>query len=106
VLTFAPSEIRQANLARLMLKRRFKNYTKPLIRDGRIPRRPSTAPLRFYKERWASGDYVHLSAPEVVKLLVKEYKDLSPEQKKVTGNHCLLLFPLPFSFLFGSLSFS
>ncbi len=108
MLTFAPSEIRQANLARLMLKRRFKKYTKPQIRDARIPRRPPAAPLRFYKERWASGDYVHLAAPEVVKLLVKEYRDLSPEQKKVNAeppSPPLLLTALSSFFFFSFFPF-
>jgi hypothetical protein len=53
------------------------------IDDPRIPKRPLSPYIIFVKERYASGDFKGIVAPEAVKILSQEYNALSQTEKKV-----------------------
>lgn len=81
-----PEEIRLANNARNLLKKKAspsKRTSKyQLLQDPRIPKQPRNAWTLFGKERWSSGDLKGMSVVEGTRLVIKEWKELSPSQRK------------------------
>ncbi|KAI0459409.1 hypothetical protein F5B21DRAFT_499589 [Xylaria acuta] len=79
-------EIYDANLARKALKRkyRFPKKSVKLIRDDRIPKKPTTAFGLFTKARWASGDYSSGGAPisEIASKIANQWKGLTAAERK------------------------
>ncbi|ORY06490.1 hypothetical protein BCR34DRAFT_490048 [Clohesyomyces aquaticus] len=94
VLSHTPDEIRIANNARLLLRRKLKaapragkrlhppNTTK--IQDDRQVKRPLTAYTRFMVERMATGDLKSIGLAQSAKLVANEWKALSASEKKVS----------------------
>ncbi|KAK6067612.1 HMG box protein [Seiridium cupressi] len=78
-----PAQIRDANLARHLLKRKF-NYPKlkRLIKDDRQPSGPLQAYTYYTKARWASGDFANMGVVEAAKLVGAEWKGLSDSEKE------------------------
>ncbi|KAJ8130653.1 hypothetical protein O1611_g2974 [Lasiodiplodia mahajangana] len=79
-------EIYEANLARRALKKKH-NFPKgllKLIRDERIPKRPSTAYGLYTKARWASGDFsgTSESASEAMGRIAGEWKSLKAAERQ------------------------
>lgn len=79
-------EIYDANLARKLLKRKH-DYPKgnlTLIRDERLPKRPTNAFGLFTKARWASGD--HSTTKESIRVIASkiasEWKGLSVAERQ------------------------
>lgn len=80
-----PDEIRIANNARTMLKRKLNkpaSYT--LISDPRIPKKPANSYLHYVQEKLASGDFKGIKLSEAIVLISNEWKALSPSQKTVS----------------------
>ena len=97
-----PDEIRLANNARAQLakKGRKNGSTKPSsLRDPRIPRQPRSAWVFFTKDRWSSGDLKGMKVPEAAPLISREWKDMSPTQRKVSHPHFCILPKLMLSSL-------
>ncbi|QDS74335.1 hypothetical protein FKW77_004505 [Venturia effusa] len=95
VNSHTPEQIRVANAARNLLKRRLaagaystRKGMKGLIKkikDERQPKRPMSAYLAFSMDRRASGDFKNITLLESAKLITDEWKALSPaETKKYT----------------------
>lgn len=81
-------EIRAANNARHLLKRKF-NYPKSgarvkLIKDDRLPRRITPAWPYYVKARWASGDLGNMTAVEASRAISVEWKKMSDAEKEVS----------------------
>ena len=81
-----PEQIRLANNARHSLNKkegRKGNRKLSLLEDPRIPKRAPPVWAFFCKERWSSGDFKGITAPEGSKRIWQEWKELSPSQRKV-----------------------
>jgi len=89
VETHTPDQIRQANSARVSLRRKQKQAngksTKGLrkIHDARIVSGRKSAYNTFTKDRWASGDLKGIAIIEAARLLSREWKALTPAERKV-----------------------
>lgn len=80
-----PIEIYNANVARRQLRRKTEgwgSFTRPSIRDERLPKGTQLAFGLYSKSRWASGE-LSGAVTEVAKQLAEEYKNLDPVEKKV-----------------------
>jgi len=86
-----PDQIRVANNARAVLRRKLKGtlkatkypaYTSKLV-DDRAAKKPTSSFLVFLKERFASGDFKSINVVEAAKLIGNEWKALSANEKKV-----------------------
>ncbi|KAH7376557.1 hypothetical protein B0T11DRAFT_22522 [Plectosphaerella cucumerina] len=80
-----PIEIYNANVARRQLRRKTEgwgSFTRPSIRDERLPKGTQLAFGLYSKSRWASGE-LSGAVTEVAKQLSEEYKNLDPVEKKV-----------------------
>lgn len=80
-----PEEIRLANNARNLLKKKAKingSAKFALLEDPRIPKRTATPYALFSAERWKSGDFKGIKIPDAAQLISKEWKELSPSQRK------------------------
>lgn len=90
-----PDQIRIANNARNLLRRKLagklKNKAKPthtqLIVDERQVKRPQSAWVFFFAERQASPDFKGISPAERAKLIAREWKALSADEKTVCHVH-------------------
>jgi hypothetical protein len=94
VNSHTPEQIRLANNARSLLKRRAaaaapgtKRGIRSLnkIRDERQVKRGQSGYLTFALERRESGDYKNIKLSESSKLISEEWKALSAGQKKVSN---------------------
>ncbi|KAF8867296.1 hypothetical protein BDZ45DRAFT_667259 [Acephala macrosclerotiorum] len=84
VESHTPDQIRIANNARAMLKKKLnkaRGYT--AIKDARLPKRSANSRALFTKERYASGDFKGISIVDASKLLTTEWNSLSPSERKV-----------------------
>ncbi|KAI9769456.1 MAG: hypothetical protein M1835_006708 [Candelina submexicana] len=77
-----PEQIRSANHARRLLKRKYKirQSVKP-IQDERQVKGPSSCYNIFFKERVDSGDLKHMAIADMGKLVGSEWKRLAKEEK-------------------------
>lgn len=95
VESHTPQEIVDANNARKLLRRRLNSPRKyHLIRDERIPKRPTSALLLFTKAKHASGDLKGVGDFKTTSaLVVEDWKSLSEAERKVCHApfHSLLL---------------
>ncbi|KAI9644570.1 hypothetical protein NHQ30_006591 [Ciborinia camelliae] len=83
VESHTPEEIRQANIARLHIRRLTNKTAAPrLIKDDRAVKQISGALAFFMKDRFKSGDFAGIQTNQAFKDIVTEYKQLSPEQLK------------------------
>ncbi|EXJ85975.1 hypothetical protein A1O1_06344 [Capronia coronata CBS 617.96] len=86
VQSFTPLEIKKANNARKLLAKKAKaagKKTKFLsIKDDRSVKAPQNAYSFFFTDRHKSGDLKGMSVGESGKLVGKEWKSLSPSEKK------------------------
>lgn len=91
VLKHTPQEIRDANFARLALKRKYKMTGSKVVRieDDRQAKSPKNGLLFFMMERRQSGDFKDIPLVEATKLMASEYKALSAGEKKVSRTHSL-----------------
>lgn len=87
----APAEIRAANNARNQLKALAKKDGKTKayrhIQDERLVKQARTAYIFFTQDRFASGDMRNMRIAEVGPLIAREWKALSPAEKKVCHTH-------------------
>lgn len=73
-----------------MLRRQYeeKNPNKkkvqkfPAIKDDRLVKQPRSAYVQFTVDRFASGDFAHMTVPESAKLIGREWKALNASEKK------------------------
>ncbi len=87
VLSHTVDEIRLANNARMLLKRRLKRpraFTP--IKDDRLVKRPATGYANFFKDRVTSGDLRHMTLAARSRLVAQEWRDLNSSEKKVSNN--------------------
>jgi hypothetical protein len=84
IQSFTPTQIRLANNARRLLKKKTQKAW-PLLVDERQPARPNSVFVYFMKSRHASGDMKGIPVAEALPLIAKEYQALSPSEKKVTS---------------------
>lgn len=83
VETYTPEQIKSANNARLMLRRKTgKTHAFPRIHDARLPKLPLHTWGQFSTERQRSGDFKGMPVSEAVKRIALEYKALSMAEKK------------------------
>ncbi|TVY46107.1 Non-histone chromosomal protein [Lachnellula subtilissima] len=83
VETHTPEQIRDANNARSMLKRKLgKHHAYPPITDPRLPKRAASAYLFFVKDRFTSGDFKGISIVEATRLIAAEWKALAAGERK------------------------
>lgn len=86
--SFTAKQIKEANTARLALKRQSKSsgghkqYQR--LQDDRLVKPPMSAYAYFFTERNASGDMNGMKIAEIGGLLGKEWKALSASSKKVS----------------------
>ena len=86
VESHTPEQIRSANLARRLIKRRGLFKTSPrLIVDPRRVVGPVQPHIAFYQERQASGDLRGIPLRESVVASMKEFRALSASEKKVSA---------------------
>lgn len=88
-----PKQIIEANRARRALNRKTSKHLS-MLHDERLPKRPRSALSFFFEEKWASGDMKGLPAREAMKLIASEYNGLRDNERKVSGIHCDVPFPL------------
>ncbi|KAF2856236.1 hypothetical protein T440DRAFT_383814, partial [Plenodomus tracheiphilus IPT5] len=89
VESYTPDEIRLANNARRLLRKKLVNtrkggrpsHTDPLV-DERVPKKPSSAYVKFSADRFASGDFKGISIAESAKLIASEWKALRTDEKE------------------------
>ncbi|KAI9794680.1 MAG: hypothetical protein M1833_007396 [Piccolia ochrophora] len=84
VQSHTPTEIRTANNARRLLKRRL-NKTRQYapIKDDRLPSHPAPAYAEFFKDRTATGDFQGMKAGESAKVIGKEWRSAPESEKQV-----------------------
>ncbi|KAI1176721.1 hypothetical protein F4777DRAFT_544907 [Nemania sp. FL0916] len=84
VESHSPQNIREANNARRLLKKKH-NYPKSkglqVIHDDRAPKRPLTAYMLYAKARLSSGD-LGVPAVQAVRDIAKEWKTLTPAERQ------------------------
>ena len=80
--SYSVDDIRKANLARSKLRRMGINPCTKL-NDARSVKKFSSAFIFFYTERKRSGDYKGIKITEASKLLGREFKELSKEERQV-----------------------
>jgi hypothetical protein len=89
VESHSAEEIRLANLARKQLEKKEGPKEKragkkwPLIKDERAVTRPATPFILFAVNRHASGDFKHIAVTERLRLISREWKELSESEKEV-----------------------
>jgi hypothetical protein len=85
VESHTPDEIRIANNARRLLRRKQPNASRkyPLIADDRQPKMPTSAMLYFMRAKRASGDMKGMKLSEATTLLSQEWKQLPASERKV-----------------------
>jgi hypothetical protein len=54
-----------------------------LLEDPRLPKRPATSWTLFASSRWNSGDFKGIKVVDATPQILKEWKELSPSQRKV-----------------------
>lgn len=85
--SYKPEEIHLANNARHQLKRlssgRTGKYTN--LQDPRIPKQPGSPQSLFTRDRWSSGDFKGVKLADAAPRIAKEWKELSPSQRKVSS---------------------
>ncbi len=90
VQSFTPLQIKQANHARDLLKQEAKKNGKkttyPHIKDDRLVKMPQNQYSMFLKDRFDSGDMKGMRIAEAGKLVAREWKDISPAEKRVSCN--------------------
>jgi hypothetical protein len=91
IRSHTPEQIRIANNARAQLRRilakpgRSAAHTAKLVDDRHVKSLPTPYVL-FFTERHASGDMKGISVPDAAKVASKEWKALSPDEKKVCSS--------------------
>jgi hypothetical protein len=86
--THTPEQIKDANNARQLLKRKLKKSGAKLhdvspIADPRLPKRAGNALSYFLKDRHASGDFKGIKIGDAGKLISQEWKTLPAGERKV-----------------------
>ncbi|RMZ88256.1 hypothetical protein DV736_g4511, partial [Chaetothyriales sp. CBS 134916] len=86
VQSHTPLQIKQANHARDLLrqdgKKNGKKASYPHIKDERLVKLPHNQFSLFLKDRFESGDLKGLSIAEAGRAVAREWKDLSPAEKR------------------------
>ena len=84
--SYTPAQIRQANLARISLKRRLKQPRSwPPLRDERQVTGFRSPYIFFFTERRKSGDYHGIKTTEAARLIATEFRALSADELKVSS---------------------
>ncbi|KUJ20616.1 uncharacterized protein LY89DRAFT_666276 [Mollisia scopiformis] len=83
VESHTPDQIRIANNARKLLKKKYNKKHLATIVDSRQPKRPANARAMFVKDRYDSGDFKGIKFAEASKLVQSEWSALSPSERKV-----------------------
>lgn len=78
-------EIREANLARQLLKRKYDIQVGPTIRDPRFPKPVMNGYAAYVKSRYHAPEYEGVSPTDRLIKIGQEWKKLSPEQRKVSS---------------------
>lgn len=79
-----PEQIRLANNARLLLKRKTgKTRSYSPLKDSRIPKRAVSGFVLFAADRWASGDFKGVKVGDSAPIIRREYLALSDVDRKV-----------------------
>lgn len=60
-----------------------------LIKDDRIVKHQRNAYSFFVTDRWASGDFKHMTLAESSRLIAKEWKELSASDKQVRDHQAV-----------------
>ncbi|KAI9846105.1 MAG: hypothetical protein M1837_004361 [Sclerophora amabilis] len=82
VQSHTPDQIRLANNARAVLKRRSATGKYPPITDDRKVKRPLPPYILFSMERQRTGDFKNMAITETSKLIGSEWKGLKEDDKK------------------------
>ena len=89
VQSFTPLQIKQANHARDLLRQEAKKNGKKTIyahiKDDRLVKMPQNQYSLFLKDRYDSGDMKGMTIVEAGKLVAREWKDVSPAEKRVSN---------------------
>jgi len=75
-------EIREANTARNLLKRRHSSPVKSHLPDARFPKARLTAYMAYVKSRYTTGEFEGLTSKDRLAKISTEWKALSPERRK------------------------
>ncbi|KAL2178533.1 uncharacterized protein P884DRAFT_276449 [Thermothelomyces heterothallicus CBS 202.75] len=75
-------EIREANLARQLLRRKYSIQVGPTIRDPRFPKPALNGYAAYVKSRYHAPEYDGVKPSERLVRIGEEWKTLSPEQRK------------------------
>ncbi|KAF4636938.1 hypothetical protein G7Y89_g1145 [Cudoniella acicularis] len=83
---YTPDEIRSANNARVLLRRKLQGKKPqrayPTLADDRLVKRSPGAFGLYVSHRMKSGDFKGVDAPARFKLMAQEWKELAPSAKK------------------------
>lgn len=80
-----PLQIKEANHARRRLAQLGK-ASLPQLHDSRLVKRPRTAYLLYFTERFEHGDFKHMVAKDMIIRVAEEWKGLT-DAEKVVCNH-------------------
>ncbi|CAL8583353.1 hypothetical protein XPA_008977 [Xanthoria parietina] len=81
ILSHSPTQILEANAARVALKKRMKS-PKTKLHDERLVKRPRNAFSRFSVQRHLSRDFAGMKLGEAAKLISAEWRAMSENDKK------------------------
>lgn len=90
VESFTPDQIRVANNARKLLRKKGTSARVPaLIPDERQPKRPVPAHSFYLQERYETGDFKGIKLAEAAGIILNEWKSLSTSEKQVRDRNAL-----------------
>ncbi|KAL8761151.1 MAG: hypothetical protein Q9184_002705 [Pyrenodesmia sp. 2 TL-2023] len=82
IRSFTPTQIHEANNARLLLKKKNASGTWTKLEDERLAKGPRNAYSYFTQDRFKSGDFAGMKLAEAAKLIGGEWKALSANEKQ------------------------
>ncbi|KAL8696398.1 MAG: hypothetical protein Q9201_007676 [Fulgogasparrea decipioides] len=82
ITSHTPSQIHEANNARILLRRRTKGTLWPKLQDERLVTRLKNSYNLFYTQRYRSGDFAGMKVTEAAKLIGSEWRGLSADEKQ------------------------
>ncbi|KAI4121538.1 MAG: hypothetical protein LQ338_006307 [Usnochroma carphineum] len=82
IRSFTPTQIHEANNARLQLKKKTKRTLWPKLVDERLVKGQRSSYNYFFTDRYKSGDFAGLKVSEASKLVGAEWRALSANEKQ------------------------
>lgn len=84
IRSFTPTQIHEANNARLLLKKKKTSGSWTKLEDERLAKRPRNDFSYFVEDRFKSGDFAGMKLGEAAKLMGGEWRALSANEKQVS----------------------